>query len=269
MPRASGWSPHPELIPGALGRVPAPRVVGPGTGPADHAAGDASATSTSPRATKVLMLYGSGNRDEREFGADADRLDITREIKRHLAFSSGAHFCIGSHFARLQARVAFEELLARQPAHRGRHRRRPAAALVVHARLALAPGHRRSCLECEEGVIGTIPTCCKTVTRYSFSVRWNVLPPISAPARRRGSGGDLGHGRDRRRRDRTSARTALGRRQGRRCSARSRPVLRDVPGHLRRRCSSARSSCASSSSSRGSSPGCRSSRPCWWPSRSA
>jgi cytochrome P450 len=36
-------------------------------------------------------------------------------VKRHLAFSSGAHFCIGSHFARLQARVAFEELLARQP----------------------------------------------------------------------------------------------------------------------------------------------------------
>ncbi len=68
-----------------------------------------------PAATKVLMLYGSANRDEREFGDDADRLDINREIKRHLAFSSGAHFCIGSHFAKLQARVAFEELLARQP----------------------------------------------------------------------------------------------------------------------------------------------------------
>ncbi|HZY75114.1 MAG TPA: cytochrome P450 [Jatrophihabitantaceae bacterium] len=68
-----------------------------------------------PQGVKVLMLYGSGNRDEREFGPDADRLDITRDVKRHLAFSSGAHFCIGSHFARLQARVAFEELLARQP----------------------------------------------------------------------------------------------------------------------------------------------------------
>jgi cytochrome P450 len=65
--------------------------------------------------TKVLMLYGSANRDEREFGADADRLDITRDVRRHLAFSSGAHFCIGSHFAKLQARVAFEELLARHP----------------------------------------------------------------------------------------------------------------------------------------------------------
>ena len=68
-----------------------------------------------PAGVKVLMLYGSGNRDEREFGPDADRLDITRDIKRHLAFSSGVHFCIVSHLARLQARVAFEELLARQP----------------------------------------------------------------------------------------------------------------------------------------------------------
>jgi cytochrome P450 len=68
-----------------------------------------------PAGTKVMMLYGSGNRDEREFGADAERLDITRDIKRHLAFSSGDHFCIGSHLARLQARVAFEELYARQP----------------------------------------------------------------------------------------------------------------------------------------------------------
>ena len=65
--------------------------------------------------TKVMMLFGSANRDEREFGDDADRLDITRDVKRHLAFSSGAHFCIGSHFAKLQARVAFEQLLARQP----------------------------------------------------------------------------------------------------------------------------------------------------------
>ncbi len=68
-----------------------------------------------PAGVKVLMLYGSGNRDEREFGPDADQLDITRDIRRHLAFSSGPHFCIGSHLARLQARVALEELYARQP----------------------------------------------------------------------------------------------------------------------------------------------------------
>lgn len=71
--------------------------------------------TTMPAGVKVMMLYASGNRDEREFGPDAARLDITRTVKRHLSFSSGPHFCIGSHFARLQARIAFEELYARHP----------------------------------------------------------------------------------------------------------------------------------------------------------
>ena len=70
---------------------------------------------TIPAGAKVMMLYGSGNRDEREFGSTAERLDIHREIPRHLAFTQGPHFCIGSHLARLQARVAVEELYARFP----------------------------------------------------------------------------------------------------------------------------------------------------------
>lgn len=70
---------------------------------------------TIPAAEKVMMLYGSGNRDPREFGATADELHVRREVQRHLAFSSGPHFCIGSHLARLQARVAVEELLAAHP----------------------------------------------------------------------------------------------------------------------------------------------------------
>jgi hypothetical protein len=68
-----------------------------------------------PAGEKVLMLYGSANRDPREYGESAGRLDVRREIGRHLAFSSGPHFCIGSHLARLQARVAVEELLAAHP----------------------------------------------------------------------------------------------------------------------------------------------------------
>ena len=68
-----------------------------------------------PAGEKVLMLYGAANRDEREFGPTVDELDVTREIPRHLGFATGPHFCIGSHLARLQAKVAFEELLARQP----------------------------------------------------------------------------------------------------------------------------------------------------------
>jgi len=71
--------------------------------------------TTIPAGQKVLMLYGAGNRDAREFGDSADRLDIRREVGRHLAFSSGPHFCIGNHLARLQARVALEELLAAVP----------------------------------------------------------------------------------------------------------------------------------------------------------
>ena len=76
--------------------------------------------TTIPAGEKVMMLYGSDNRDQREFGDDADRLDVRRAIPRHLAFSSGPHFCIGSHLARLQARVAFEELLALHPERRAR-----------------------------------------------------------------------------------------------------------------------------------------------------
>ncbi len=68
-----------------------------------------------PAGEKVLMLYGSANRDPREYGETADQLDVRRKIARHLAFSSGPHFCIGSHLARLQARVAVEELFAAHP----------------------------------------------------------------------------------------------------------------------------------------------------------
>ncbi|WP_433477510.1 cytochrome P450 [Spirillospora sp. CA-142024] len=68
-----------------------------------------------PEGEKVMMLFGSANRDEREFGRSAGELDVTREIPRHLGFSSGVHFCIGSHLAKLQARVAFEELLGAHP----------------------------------------------------------------------------------------------------------------------------------------------------------
>lgn len=71
--------------------------------------------TTIPAGEKVMMLYAAANRDPREFGPTADALDVRREIPRHLSFSSGPHFCIGSHLARLQARVALEELLAAHP----------------------------------------------------------------------------------------------------------------------------------------------------------
>jgi cytochrome P450 len=64
----------------------------------------------------VALLYGSANRDADVFGADAGRFDITRpSADRHLAFGFGEHFCLGASLARLEARVMFEELIARGP----------------------------------------------------------------------------------------------------------------------------------------------------------
>jgi cytochrome P450 len=70
---------------------------------------------TIPQGRKVMLLYASANRDEREFGANAEECDVTRKVKRQLAFSYGPHHCIGAAAARLQARVTIEELLARCP----------------------------------------------------------------------------------------------------------------------------------------------------------
>jgi cytochrome P450 len=68
-----------------------------------------------PKGRKVMLLYASANRDEREFGPDAGRCDVARQIKRHMTFSYGPHHCIGAAAARLQARIAIQELLARCP----------------------------------------------------------------------------------------------------------------------------------------------------------
>ena len=62
----------------------------------------------------IVLLNGSGNRDERHF-AEPDRYDIHRKIDRHLSFGYGLHFCLGSALARLEGRVALDEILKRWP----------------------------------------------------------------------------------------------------------------------------------------------------------
>src|SRR5271169_3203165 len=70
---------------------------------------------TVPASRRVLLLYGSANRDQRVYGPDADELDVTRCPRNILTFSHGAHHCLGAAAARMQSRVALTELLARCP----------------------------------------------------------------------------------------------------------------------------------------------------------
>jgi cytochrome P450 len=67
-----------------------------------------------PAGSAMLLLTASANRDERTF-ADPDRFDVRRTIDRQLAFGFGIHFCLGSALARLEGRVALEEVLKRFP----------------------------------------------------------------------------------------------------------------------------------------------------------
>ncbi|MBU3061333.1 cytochrome P450 [Nocardia sp. NEAU-G5] len=68
-----------------------------------------------PAGRRVLLLYASANRDEREFGSDAAELDITRNPRNIMTFGNGNHHCLGAAAARMQATIALTELLARCP----------------------------------------------------------------------------------------------------------------------------------------------------------
>ena len=103
------------LIPGAVEE--ALRLVSPVQGLARTVTADVTLHGrTIPAGRKVLLAYGSANRDPDEFGPDADAFDVARPIAHHLAFGSGAHHCLGAAAARLQGRVVLDELLARCPA---------------------------------------------------------------------------------------------------------------------------------------------------------
>ena len=62
-----------------------------------------------PRGARVMLLYGSANRDERRY-PDPDRFDVTRDARDQLAWGAGAHMCAGLHLARLEMEVMVEAL---------------------------------------------------------------------------------------------------------------------------------------------------------------
>jgi len=62
----------------------------------------------------MLLLVGAANRDERRY-EDPDRFDVHRDLSQHLTFGYGLHYCLGAALARLEGRVALDELLNRFP----------------------------------------------------------------------------------------------------------------------------------------------------------
>ncbi|WP_375487279.1 cytochrome P450 [uncultured Mycobacterium sp.] len=105
---------NPDLIPDAVDELL--RLTSPVQGLARTTTRDVTIGDTVvPAGRKVLLLYGSGNRDERQYGADAGELDVARCPRNILTFSHGAHHCLGAAAARMQSRVALTELLARCP----------------------------------------------------------------------------------------------------------------------------------------------------------
>ena len=69
---------------------------------------------TVPEGSAILCLIGAANRDERRY-PDGERFDIHREVGQHLTFGYGIHYCLGAALARLEGRIALEELLKRFP----------------------------------------------------------------------------------------------------------------------------------------------------------
>lgn len=104
----------PDLIPESIDEFL--RLTSPVQGLARTTTRDVTIGDTTiPAGRKTLLLYGSGNRDEREFGDNAAELDVQRAPRNILTFSHGAHFCLGAAAARMQSRVALTELLSRYP----------------------------------------------------------------------------------------------------------------------------------------------------------
>jgi cytochrome P450 len=70
---------------------------------------------TVPAGSNLLLIVGAANRDHRQFPPDGDVFDIHRKASAHLGFGIGVHYCIGASMARMEGRVAIDEILNRFP----------------------------------------------------------------------------------------------------------------------------------------------------------
>jgi cytochrome P450 len=70
---------------------------------------------TVPAGSAILTLIGAANRDDRQFGPDAESFDVARAPRQHLTFGVGAHYCLGNALARIEGRIALDEILNRFP----------------------------------------------------------------------------------------------------------------------------------------------------------
>jgi cytochrome P450 len=102
-----------SLVPNAIEELLRFEPPGPAVGryvPADVELYD----TTVPAGSAMLFLVAAANRDDRRF-EDGDRFDIHRNIGQHLTFGYGIHFCLGAALARMEGRVALDEVLTRFP----------------------------------------------------------------------------------------------------------------------------------------------------------
>lgn len=103
---------EPALIPAAIEEVL--RFEAPSPVQARYVAADTEHHGqTVPQGSVMLLINGSANRDDRRY-PDPDRFDIHRRAS-HLSFGQGLHFCLGAALARMEGRVALEEVLKRWP----------------------------------------------------------------------------------------------------------------------------------------------------------